>query len=691
MTNLTNSSTNQSTNQSTNVESNNMNKVNKAVLTNINAKISAIVAVLYDHGMQQVHATIVSAALMDNQQYMDKGLKKWSRKMDKAIRSTTIIVEQESVAGVIVEGWMDVLLRAELVTEEGQPGPYMIALDKEKDKHYPALACKGIVERKKSTRTKTSKLFEDAKHALERTPYTVNEYMHQVAGKVKDEDIAKSRNHKGEAVFEMYVYLGCAKLIEEGNYPRVSEFFGDTRGRLNQAACHGPNGQASDYARSMMDLHGVSMDYNPKKALKVLNAELADMHSYDDVDQVIRGIESASSFILRELKKGQKSLCKKPWSFIKAIVTRSRLEKHIKNPTVHAKPYIGMAFGLDAKCSGPQLGALMTGDEFIAQACGFTTHKVADAYAMATQACLAAGFGLIERSVIKKPYMGVFYGQGVFAFCAFDESELEDDNFRTLIDIISNGPEATMEENAKRFHRAIESSFGKMGGLRDAIRKAHLWFDKDGEVHYHTHKATTHLMPDGFVVSMDYKIEVNIAGTVISRDNPALDVTVICGVIEHKFEKMKFRTKADALGDYARTGFVNLIQATDALLARLIITHLDQVGHCDHIIAVHDCFRVNINDMIEGKLHEAIQAAYRELFGNKQDTGYGYLRQGTDLLKLYFEGVNDARLHNGHVISQFDIDGDRFMDDIMGEEILDLIDDMANDLEGTGDAYFFAK
>lgn len=680
-----------STNQSTNVESNNMNEVNKAVLTNIDAKISAIVAVLYSHGMQPAHSVIVAAALMDNQQYMAKGLAKWSKKMDKGIRSTTIQVEEDAVAGVIIEGWMDILVRAELVTVEGLPGEYMIALDNEKDKHYPALACEGIVTRKKETRTKTSKLFDDAKHILEKTQFTVNEYMHQVAGKVKDEDIANSRNSKGEPVFEQYVYLGCAKLLEEGNYPRVSEFFGDTRGRMYQAACHGPNGQSSDYARSMMDLHGVSMDYNPKKALKVLNAELADMHSYDDVNQVIKGIESASGFILRELKKGQKSLCKKPWSFIKAIVTRSRLEKHIANPSVHAKPYIGMAFGLDAKCSGPQLGALMTGDEYIAQACGFTTHKVADAYAMATQACLAAGFGKIERSVIKKPYMGVFYGQGAGAFYSFDEAELKDDNFRTLIDIIAQGPEATMEENAKRFHRAIESSFGKMGGLRDAIKKAHLWYDKDGEVHYHTHKATTHLMPDGFVVSMNYKIEVNIAGTVISRDNPALDVNVICGVVEHKFEKMKFRTKADALGDYARTGFVNLIQATDALLARLIITHLDQVGGCDHIIAVHDCFRVNINDMIEGKLHDAIKHAYTELFGNKQDTGYGYLRQGTDFLKLYFEGVNDARLNNGHVISQFDIDGDRFMDDIMDEEILDLIDDMANDLEGTGDAYFFAK
>ena len=685
MTNLTNQTTN-----STNLEGNNMNN-SQAVLTNIDAKISALVAVLYSHGMTPVHSTVVAAALMDNQMYMAKGMKKWTRKMDKAIRSTTIVVEDESAAGIIIEGWMDILLRADLVTEEGQPGEYMIALDAQKEKHYPALACKGIVERKKSTRTKTSKLFEDAKHVLERTQYTVNEYMHQVAGKVKDEDIAKSRNHKGEAVFEMYVYLGCAKLLEEGNYPRVSEFFGDTRGRFNHAACHGPNGQSSDYARSMQDLHGVSMDYNPKKALKVLEAELADMHKYDDVEGVIKGIESASSFILCELKKGQKSLCKKPWSFIKAIVIRSRLKKHIKNPSVHAKPYIGMAFGLDAKCSGPQLGALQAGDEFIAQACGFTTHKVADAYAMATQACLAAGFGNIPREVIKTPYMGVFYGQGYLAFCNFEEDELKDDNFRALIEIIKDGPKADMEANAQHFHRAVESSFGKMSGIRKAILNMHRWYDKDGNVQYHTHKATTHLMPDGFTVSMNYKIEVNIAGTVISRDNPALDVTVICGVVEHKFEKMKFRTKADALGDYARTGYVNFIQATDALLARLIITHLDQVGECDHVISVHDCFRVNINDMIAGKLHNAIKAAYMELFGNKKDESRGYLRQGTDMLKLYFDGVNDAREHNGQVMSQFDIDGDRFMDDIMDEEIVDLIDDLRSDLNDEGDAYFFAK
>ena len=687
--------TNESTITSTNQESNIMDK--PVVLTNIDSKISAVVAVLYSHGMSPLHSNIVSAALLDNQKFMTKGHAKWHKKMDKGIRSTTIQVGEEAVAGVIIEGWEEVLVRAELVTEEGEAGAYLLQLDEVQPKHYPELASEGITKRWKETKTKTSKLFTDAIHVLEKTQYTVDEFMYKVADLVKEAHIAKQKDHVGDDIFERYVFDGCTTLLNEGNLPRVSEFFGDTRGRIYQAACHGPNGQSSDFARSMMNLHDVSTDYNPEKALYVLDAEIADMQSFDDWIAVMNDIKSYSQFIITELELGQKSKCKKPWSFIKAIVLRKKLIAHIQNPEKYGAPYIGMAFGLDAKCSGPQLGALMTADEFIAQACGFTQKQVDDAYRMATVACLHAGFGEIPRHIIKKPYMGIFYGQGYGAFCNYTKKEMRDDNFRELIAIIAQGPcgpqhpFSALEMNAKRFHAAIEGSFGNMADLRASIKKAHMMFDDYGQPIYRTTRATTHLMPDGFTVKMNYKVETDVMGDMITTEHQGLDVSVFSGMLEHKFKKQKFRTKNDHLGDYARTGFVNLIQATDALLARLIITHLHNVG-AQHVIAVHDCFRVNICDMIDGKLHDAIQSAYMDLFGNSRDEKVGYLRQGTDIIKMYFDGVKEVSLKPcNHKPSQFDIDGDRIMEDIMGVEFEDLVEDMQNTLDNEGRSYFFAK
>ena len=697
---MTNTTTTTSTNTSTKEESNTMDKID---LTNIDAKISAVVAVLYSHGMEPLHCNIVAAALLDNQKYMKKGMTKWYKKMDRGIRSTTIQIGNASVAGVLIKGWDEVLIRAELITELGEPGAYLLQLDEVKPKHYPELASVGIIEdmRWKETKTKTSKCFEDAKHALESTAFVVDEYMFKVAELVKEAAIASQKDYEGLDVFERYVFNGCSVLLGEGNLPRVSEFFGDTRGRMYQAACHGPNGQSSDFARSMMNLYGVSTAYDAIKALQVIEAEIADMQSFDDWKKVADGIKSASGFIIRELELGQKSLCKKPWSFIKAVVLRKKLMMHIADPEKFCAPYIGMAFGLDAKCSGPQLGALITADEDIAQACGFTTEQVDDAYRIATKLCLEAGFAEISRGVIKKAYMGIFYGQGWMAFSNYTEKDLRDDNFRELIAVISSGPKiaaggfSALEMNAMHFHAAIENSFGNMRDLRKAINKAHVAFDDEGNPFYKTGRATTHLMPDGFVLSMDYKVELDIEGKMISSMNEGTDVSVFSGCIEHKFKKQKFRTKKDHLADYARTGFVNLIQGVDALLARLIINNLVANG-TKHIIAVHDCFRVNVCDMIDGKLHDAIQTSYMDLFGNKSNDKVGYLRQGTDIMRMYFEGVNKScttahKRPSDLMPSQFDCDGDRHLDDIQGHEIEDLIEDMRNDLDGEGRSYFFAK
>jgi len=109
----------------------------------------------------------------------------------------------------------------------------------------------GIERRFGYAPTKYSKLFKEAIHALEDTKYTVDDAMLSIATRV----LAKS----GEDDLEGYVIAGCDKMDSDDAY--VSEFKGDSRGRMYQASCHGPNGQASDRSRALMDLYGVKMDY----------------------------------------------------------------------------------------------------------------------------------------------------------------------------------------------------------------------------------------------------------------------------------------------------------------------------------------------------------------------------------------------------------------------------------------------
>lgn len=678
-------------------------------LTTDDSKISAIVAVLYKAGMSQIDSLVTAAALLDTQEYLGRPRAKWWKKMDKAMRGTVLEVDMSSLDyDELTHDWEGVLERTELITidyvseqYDGElygdsqesmvyEGEFLKSLEFGNEPHYPTPATEAIV-RRKQTRTKTSKCFEDAIHNLEDTMFVVDEFMMKVAEKVRDQVPHGLTNAKGKEVFERYVFDGCRHLIEIGNTPVISEFFGDTRGRIYQAACHGPNGQSSDFARSMMDLHGVHSEYDCEKALKVISAEIDDMHSFDDLSVVLSQVTSASSFIANELLLGQASLCKKPWSLMKAVNIKRGIKRHMKAPEQFAKPYIGMAFGLDAKCSGPQLGALMTNDQHIAAACGFSETVVDDAYKIASNSCKSAGFPGIPRAVIKKPYMGIFYGQSYQAFFDVLEKELEVDTFRHLIKIIENGPKKTAEKNAKAFHAAIEASFGKMQNLRDAIKNAHSYMDGKVRVFY-TKQATSHLMPDGFKVSMNYKVKTNLFNEMVTFDTELPDVTIHGAAGSHTFKKITFTTQKDALSDYMRTGFVNLIQATDALLARLIINELAQSQGAQHIIAVHDCFRVNINDMIDGKLHRAIQSAYMTLFGDQTNMKKGYMTQGTDIMKLYFEGVENARLTPiAKKMSQFDVDGDRCLDEILKSEFADLVADMENTLDETGSTYFFAK
>ena len=659
-------------------------------LTNNSAKSSAITTVLFNKGMHPKEAMVVAAALIINQSEMQYGMDIWLDAMDDTIFNTEVQIADTTKSEWRVNNWLAMAQSCDLVNEDGSAGEYLLKLDEVKPKAYPMPASATRIARNRKiikSGAKCTPLLEKAVEALQKTEVTIDTYIHEVAMQVFP---------TGAPCDERYILEGCAKLIADGNVPCTSEFKADDRARLNQGDCHGSNGQASDMARALQDLSGVNQDYDIDKAITLMNHELADMMSvtYKEAVAGWKAAGSASEFI-KQCISGEFEGVKKPWSVVKAIKILVALKKG-------QKPYIGMAFGLDAKCSGPQLGALMTGDQKMAKACGFTNEGgVADAYAHGS-ANLVKYFGTVDRGTIKKPFMGVFYSEGKAAYSDIANFNTPTSNSKKLKPndllnvIMRNGDD--MEENGARFHAGIEASFGEMSVLRKAIRKAHYHFedtDQGMQMVMNTTEATSYYMSDGLEVKMDYTKKVDIHGNAVKFDSEPDTVVIKQGLNEMKFNAITFKTSDVSLYDHARTGFVNLIQATDALLARLIVSHLEDLG-AQHIVSVHDCFRVNINDMIDGKLHEAIKLAYMDMFGSTEDKPTEMLPMGTDFIKLYFEGVSKAGANLVSIPSQFITSARtgkkvRKLKHIDGQTIPALINNLRNELDGTGKTYYFAK
>ena len=165
-----------------------------------------------------------------------------------------------------------------------------------------------------------------------------------------------------------------------------------------------------------------------------------------------------------------------------------------------------------------------------------------------------------------------------------------------------------------------------------------------------------YLMADGFIVNMDYKVQYDAFGREYDR-SAAYDVTMQCGNDAYKYKQFKLGSTQTDLYNEVRTTFVNFIQATDALLARMIMVHLKRLG-AQHVTGIHDCFRVNVTEL--PLLIEAIKRSYMDLFGSDtleptDDLPY------PDMLGNLFEGMNDSLKEGeeGKVLSMFSKKGFR--------------------------------
>lgn len=621
-----------------------MNDINKSAL------ISTMAAEVFHHGLSPTVSLITATAFVGAMEYMED-IEDFMEALVDGLNITTLEIVgleyEEDLDGELI---MQALADGKYLTEAGL-GPRLAELCALRTEAY--MPTTGPIERRFGySDVNHSPLFVEAIHALEDTPYTVDEETLSLALQVQAK-LGEDEDQEG------YVIRGCQKMDSELAY--YSEFKGDKRGRAYQAACHGPNGQASDRSRALMDLHGVPTDYDVRSVKKLILAEIGDM--VKDVKASVAELKELGEveFVIKHLVSDEVS---KPWSFVKAAKIMRKLQ-------AGERPYIGMAVGLDAKCSGPQLGALMVGDQEIAAACGMTLQEVEDAYQMAIRALDKAGFTGITRAGIKKAYMGVFYGQGWAAFTVTSGKESIGEELTKALYGTAGIPD---DDTAKRFHKALVASFGaKMVGVRNLFKS---YGNK-------TVGRTKHFMPDGFEVAMNYKVKVNALNEIMNWDTAKYDVRLRNNAETYKFINFQLKTLDTHEGDFARNGFVNMIQATDALVARMICVNLKRMG-AKHIISVHDCFRVNVTEM--HLLEAAIVKAYQDLFGGEYNNATKDLPKGTDILALYFEGANKQLIEGEEetMVSQFFDSGKRRMRKVNGVKLSTLIDSL-------GTSYYFAK
>lgn len=575
-------------------------------------------------------------------------------------------VDCDHVVSMTVEDALLLLVECKLLDDEGNVGDALITILEQDDRLYiPSLKGK-MVKRHKNLGLPSyqgSKLLNEAVDVLESNEFTIDDNMYIISKKVQT--VLGGIENDPEA----HVLAGCEKMCSSKVY--TSEFKADMRARLYQAACSGPNGQASDRSRALMDLAGVTQDYNLEQVKQVVRAEIMDMVSVkrEEVGKLMgKAIKDPVAFIVEQerLPKKDRS-APKMYSFVKAALIWKELAKG-------NKPYIGMAVGLDAKCSGPQLAALMVGDAKIAAACGMTLKQVRDAYELAIDELREAGFTNFTRAGIKKAYMGIFYGQGYAAF--MDLAQLKKDEQYEILDIMENAVE--LEETAKLFHKAVSKSFGP---AMNQVRKR--FKNYDGQVV----GKTSHFMPDGFKVQMNYKVKRNIHDIDVGFDTVCPDVIVSTPSFTHKFIKLSLNTNQINTSDFVRNGFVNMIQGTDAMLARLIIVHLGRLG-AQHVIAVHDCFRVNVTEM--HLLEQAIINAYQDLFGSELNNKTQDLPMGTDILGMYFEGMDKSLIEGG-----CGEQGSQFIKTLKGQEVRKARklngEKLSYIIDQLGTSYYFAK
>ena len=431
----------------------------------------------------------------------------------------------------------------------------------------------------KGNKVQPSKLMNKAMAYLERTGFSNDVDMTAIV------NIVKSQHPKLDIWKDIKGSMnGINGMHSDAVY--YSEQKGDKRGRMYHVAHAGCNPQGDDYNRSIYRLAAESIVKIDSPEYVYFMNELEEAAGKDPKYM-------ATEYLMRVGKSPVKALS----TFLQSKSVDSpfmyvRLARDFVKFQEHGECDVRVPMGLDAKCSGTQILAILAGNKELMKATGFTPKKVFDPYALCAIQMDMAG---IDRNAMKTPYMAIQYGGGEAALIG------QKDYMAVMAAAGVDDP----TEAAKLTINAVKRVLGKkIIGLQEYIAEQvagiMLRTGKANVVYKHIDGQIVDLKVCGKVKITDGFTSIRYTqNTIISFGSQVNDtgMTVSDGV--------------PCADEYSRTFMVNYIQGIDALIARTVASLAEDAG-IEGYVSIHDCFRTSLKDT--PKLKALICRAYEIIF-----------------------------------------------------------------------------
>lgn len=429
----------------------------------------------------------------------------------------------------------------------------------------------------KGDRAKACPMLAQSIKFQQATEYSVNRIMVNIAEQAK------------KACFKLPIWkdirnsmAGVAQMDADTGY--YSEINADKRGRTYFASHFGANPQGCDYNRSVYSLKHTQAVEKDSPAYMMFMAELAEAagknKTYMQTNVLLR---AAANPVVALTKMLENDLVASPFTYIRLALDFATFERDgVCN--------VSVPMGLDAKCSGTQILAILAGNMELLAATGFSETKVADPYML----CAKMYGANADRNIMKKPYMVVQYGGGA-------ASLEKDENLNAMW----ARQDIDAETGSKAVIAAVKAVLGKkIVGMQTGIADA----------------VAAKLKATG-ATSLEYK---HLDGQLVKY--------VVCGSIDLTPEYTEIRyTQSTVIGfgskenntgltvsdgipnaeEFARTFMVNYVQGIDAMIARTVAVMAKDAG-LNGYVSIHDCFRTELADA--PKLMNVIRDAYNHLF-----------------------------------------------------------------------------
>lgn len=435
------------------------------------------------------------------------------------------------------------------------------------------------VSQVKGGKVSPSKLLDKAMRFLEATPFSAEMDMATIVNLVKAQtpELSIWKDVKGSmnGINEMHIGVN-----------HYSEQKADKRARMYHVAHAGTNPQGDDYNRSIYKLNVESIVKKTDEAYTYFMNELEEAAGKDPKYMATDYLMRVGKSPVRALKtflesKGVDS----PFMYI-------RLARYFVTFEETGECDVRVPMGLDAKCSGTQILAILAGNKQLLEATGFTNKKVFDPYALCAIQMDMAG---IDRNAMKTPYMAIQYGGGVTALV----------NQKDYMQVMFDAGIEDNEEAANITIEAVKRVLGnKIIGLQDYMSEQIAKIMEDSGK---TNVVYKHI--DGFPVDLQVcgKVELTATFTSIRYTQN----TIISFGSQLKNTGLTVSDKTPNADEYARTFMVNYIQGIDALIARTVASLACDAG-IEGYVSIHDCFRTALKDT--PKLKALICRAYEIIF-----------------------------------------------------------------------------